>query len=233
MEKLMRKLLSLNNTETFNLMKGIIKKYYPKNKIKIKEGEYIYAFGTTSPVLLVAHCDTVIELPRTDVYYDPVKEVFWRGDPEQVLGADDRAGIYLILRLLAATEHRPALLITMGEESGLTGARSFIEDFPEPNKSLPFLLELDYHGDKNVCFYGCENFSFRKFILDVTHFTQREGSYSDISVIAPVWKVAAANLSAGYDYEHSSFETLNMKHLQHTLDVLPVLLQSSKKKYFY
>ena len=59
-------------------------------------GDYLYAIGDI-PIGLVAHVDTVFPEPPEDIYYDREKGVMWS---PQGLGADDRAGVFAILKII-------------------------------------------------------------------------------------------------------------------------------------
>jgi tripeptide aminopeptidase len=83
--------------------------------------------GQGAPVLLAAHMDTV--MPGCGV--EPVvKDGVVHSDGTTILGADDKAGVAVILELLQTiVEHdlpRPSLevVITVQEESGLEGAKA-------------------------------------------------------------------------------------------------------------
>ena len=93
--------------DDYNLLKSVIElkqsslqkvlKNYLKQKYKevYSTLDYIYAKGDI-PIALVAHMDTVFENPPSNIYYDREKGVLW--SPEG-LGADDRAGIFAILKI--------------------------------------------------------------------------------------------------------------------------------------
>jgi tripeptide aminopeptidase len=84
------------------------------------------------PVLLNAHLDRV---PPGLAHIPVIEDGVMRSDGETNLGADDSAGITIILEALAALKervlpHPPLLLVfTTAEEVGLTGAKAFD---PEP-----------------------------------------------------------------------------------------------------
>lgn len=85
-----------------------------------------------SPLLLNAHLDRV---PPGLAHYPRIADGIMRSDGETNLGADDAAGVAIILAVVEAlrergTPHPPLLLLfTVGEEVGLVGAKAFD---PEP-----------------------------------------------------------------------------------------------------
>lgn len=48
----------------------------------------------------------------------------------QLLGSDDRAGVYAIIQIIEAG-YKPHVIFTTDEEIGAVGAQKLIEDFPE------------------------------------------------------------------------------------------------------
>ena len=91
--KLFERLVSLSQKELKKAMSQYLKAKYD-NVIFTKD--YLVAIGDI-PVALVAHLDTVYRTPVSNLYYDQRKGVLWSPDG---LGADDRAGVFAILRII-------------------------------------------------------------------------------------------------------------------------------------
>ena len=150
------------------------------------------------------------------------------------LGADDRAGIYAILTLVKRG-YRPHIIFTTDEERGCIGASKLVEVIKKcPFKELKYIIELDRRGANDSVFYDCDNKKFEKYV-NAFGFKTDYGSYSDISVIAPAWGVAAVNLSVGYLDEHSELERLYCSALENTISKVEEMLKLSKtaKKFKY
>lgn len=189
--------------------------------------DYIYAVGDI-PIALVAHMDTVFPHPPTRIFYDREANVCW--SPEG-LGADDRAGIFAILYILK-THFRPSIIFTTDEEKGCLGADKLTINLREPMSELKYIVQLDRRGKNDCVFYDCENNEFTKYI-ESFGFNTAIGSFSDISVICPMWRVAGVNLSIGYFNEHSVSETLNITFMFNTIrKVLNMLSKIDKSKKF-
>lgn len=164
--------------------------------------DFIYASGDI-PVLLVAHVDTVFHMQPDEIYYDKKKQVMWS---PQGLGADDRAGVAGILRLLSMG-YKPHVLFTDKEEKGGAGAASAVKSLSKDNKpKVNFIIQLDRRGVNDAVFYDCDNRDFAKLIKSFG-FEERDGSFSDISILCPSWGIAGVNLSIGYLREHREVET--------------------------
>jgi len=84
--------------------------------------------ASLEPLMLTAHMDTVVPC---DSVTPVLREGVIYSDGTSVLGADDKAGVAVILEVLAALSesgmaHRPLdILFTVSEEQGLRGAKAF------------------------------------------------------------------------------------------------------------
>lgn len=194
-----------------NVCEEYLEKIYDKSRIFATE-DFVYATGDI-PILLVAHLDTVLsEAPRILSSKD---NKIWMG--KNGLGADDRAGIFAILKLIKKNSKNPSILFTTGEEVGGIGAMSFTKQFPEPPVPTKYIIEIDRRGRGQSVYYNCGNTEFEKYINSFGFKTNR-GIFSDISFICPNWNVAGVNLSAGYYNEHTEFESLKLDDLEYTID---------------
>ncbi|MGN1341651.1 MAG: hypothetical protein ACI4VL_00275 [Bacilli bacterium] len=142
------------------------------------------------------------------------------------LGADDRAGIFAILRIIQ-TGLRPSIILTLDEEKGGLGAKELAK-IQNPFPGLKYLIQLDRCGSNDCVFYSCANPQFKKYIEEFG-FVEKIGTYSDISFLMPVWKVCGVNLSVGYNDEHTFLETLNINDLYRTIIIVCNMLKSIKE----
>lgn len=216
--ELFTRICKLKDGAVIKLMGKVLEKYYPKNQIVVTK-DYVYAPGTI-PIGLVAHADTVHAQLPSEIFFDRKKNVIW--SPEG-LGADDRAGIYAIIDIIREG-YRPTVIICNGEEIGGQGARKFIQDYPEAPSKISFLLEMDRMGFNDMVFYSCDNPEFESYI-EPYGFKSDWGTFSDIAIIAPAWKVAAANLSIGYEDEHTKAERLYFDWMFATIEKVKNILQ--------
>ena len=217
--KLLKTLVGLSQESMSRTMTTYLKKKY-KNVISTKD--YILAQGDI-PIALVAHMDTVFTKPATQVYYDKEQGVMWS---PQGLGADDRAGIFCILKILQS-KHRPTIILTTDEEKGCIGASKLVERFKEVPWELNYIIQLDRRGYTDCVFYDCDNPEFTKYV-EGFGFIEEIGSLSDISVICPDWGIAGVNLSVGYEGEHSETEILHVAPLLATIDKVKVMLSQTE-----
>jgi hypothetical protein len=192
--------------------------------VVVENDEYAI-FQGESPIVLTAHVDTVF-----------TNRIMRR----KQVGADDRAGvcaIWFILQMAAKSPRKfggklPSVILCNHEESGCVGSTALITCFKKPPVPCNWIIALDRRGKNDAVFYDCGNFEFQRFILG-HGFHKEPGSFSDISVIAPEWNVAAVNLSIGFGNEHSLSETWNFNWTFETArKVLRILRQPEVEKEF-
>lgn len=216
--KSIEQFFQLNQDKLLKVMGQYLKTKY---KTVYKTPSYIVAVGDI-PVAVVAHLDTVFTTPPEDIFYDRVKNVMWSPDG---LGADDRAGVYAIVQLIKMGL-KPTIIFTTDEEVGAIGARQLVKDMPNgiPNVELKYIIQLDRRGSTDCVFYDCDNVLFEEYV-ESFGFVTAYGTFSDISIICPVWKVAGVNLSIGYIDEHSYSETLYVGNMLATIEKVANMLK--------
>lgn len=216
--RLFERLVSLSQKEMHKAMAQYLKAKYD-NVIFTKD--YLVAIGDI-PIALVAHMDTVFKTPVSDLYYDQRKGVLWSPDG---LGADDRAGIFAILKILQEGL-KPSVIFTTDEEMGGVGAAALAEkECPIPG--LKYMIQLDRRGSNDCVFYDCYCPEFVDYV-ESFGFCEKWGSFSDISFLMPEWQVCGVNLSVGYEDEHSYTEILNINPLFDTIKKVKKMLQEKE-----
>lgn len=216
--KLFQQLVSLKQNTLLKTMDSFLKKHYD-NVVYTKD--YVFAIGEI-PVALVAHVDTVFKAPPTDIFYDQQKNVMWS---PQGLGADDRAGVFAIIKLIRKGL-RPHIILTTDEEVGGIGARTLVNNIHQPFADMKYIIQLDRRGTNDCVFYDCENIIFTEYV-ESFGFSEAYGTFSDISIICPKWKIAGVNLSVGYMDEHSFSETLHITPFLATIEKVAKMLKDA------
>lgn len=195
----------------YYLGSSVLPKYYKIENIKVTEN-YIFAEGKI-PVILVAHLDTVAEKPPEKLYIDKKEQIVFG---ENIIGADDRAGVYGILKLLE-DGYLPHVVFCDKEEIGAEGAFNLITDYPKcPFQNVKYMIELDRQGEHEFTTYHCSDKKFDRYISSFG-WSKVSGIFSDISVIAPAWGIAACNCSIGFINEHTSKEMLYIEWLNRSI----------------
>ena len=197
----------------------------------VTDDGFIYAKGEF-PVLLTAHMDTVHVHKIIDFYeYVDTNGNHIISSP-QGIGGDDRCGIYMILDIIK--EYKPSILFCEDEEIGGIGSNKFCRtEFINELAELKYLIELDRANGNDAVFYDCDNPEFTKFIEDNTGYKKTHGSFSDISHLAPMCKVAAVNFSCGYYRAHQLTEEVNVEEMLHTIETVKKLFEVECEQFEY
>lgn len=218
--QLFEQLATLKQPLLLKTMTTLLNKHY--NRV-VMTRDYVFAEGEI-PVALVAHLDTVFKRPPENIYYDQRKGVLWSPDG---LGADDRAGVFAIVKILESGL-RPHIIFTTDEEVGGVGATNLaLMEHECPFNELKYIIELDRHGTNDCVFYDCDNKQFTQYV-EQFGFIENIGSYSDICELCPAWKVAGVNLSIGYMDEHSISETLHINPMLATIEKVKHMLRDAQ-----
>ena len=185
-----------------------------EDKAVCHRGAYLLVQGEV-PVTLIAHLDTVHKQPVREICSSSCDNILMS---PQGIGGDDRCGVYALAKIYEQSSRKPWLLFTCDEEIGGIGAHVFCEDhakgkLPESLGNLKFLIELDRKGSRDAVYYDCGNDDFEEYITS-KGFRTAQGSFSDISLIAPKLGVAAVNLSSGYYDAHTLHEHINVGQLE-------------------
>ena len=209
------------------LFKRLCKKF--KGKTLISKGNFILVHGQ-APVMLVAHLDTVHEQSVRDICLSADRNILMS---PQGIGGDDRCGVFALVKIYQLAKIKPWLLFCCDEEVGGLGAKKFCLahqqlQLPSELDNLKFIIELDRKGKNDAVYYRCDNPDFEAYITN-KGFKTAQGSFSDISLIAPELEIAAVNLSCGYYSAHTRHEYINRSHLDNTIQkVINIVSESSR-----
>jgi len=214
----------------------ILLKMYQGRTVSSK-GKFLLVKGE-APVLLVAHLDTVHKEPVQTICTSQKGKILMS---PQGIGGDDRCGVYALVNAHDASEKKPWLLFTCDEEIGCIGAKAFAEEYekgqlPTELSDIKLIIEIDRRGSKDAVYYDCGNEDFEDYISS-KGFKTEIGSFSDISIIAPVMGVVAVNLSSGYYNAHTLHEYINVDHLEtvirKTADIVAEAAEDTMPRFEY
>lgn len=223
--------LTLHNV--FRLKEDTLIRFFNKYLTSLdyltQEG-YDYVYGAPEdkaiPVMLISHVDTVHFTKPEEIFHDPQQGVLW--SPTGI-GADDRAGVWGIYTLLEQG-YRPHVLLTDGEESGGFGAKEASRDVINPGVTL--LVELDRKNGTEAVFYDQDIPDLEEYVLQAGY-KKASGTFTDISILCPSWKIPGVNLSCGYYNAHTTSEYLKLPELYESLRKVTLMLNSPPPKYAY
>ena len=114
-----------------------------------KQSGFLYAQGTV-PVLLLSHLDTDHPTQPETICYSADGTVMMS---PQGIGGDDRAGVYMILRLIQRVHCH--VLFCEDEETGGQGAKAFERSGIQID--VNYIVVVDRRGNIDAGFYNCDN----------------------------------------------------------------------------
>ena len=128
------------------------------------------------------------------------------------LGADDRAGMYAMLEVLAdeGIADKYCYGIFWDEEIGGVGSSQYIKDYKEYEEGVTCFIGLDRRGNNELALYGSDNQELISIFTD-RGYIEATGSFTDASNLA--YTKACVNLSVGYENEHTPKECLDLEGL--------------------
>lgn len=215
-------------------LKEYLAKYLrSKGYTVVKEDGFLYAKAKEENpvrVLLVAHMDTVHKERIKELEKIPYVDgdnIITKVTSPQGIGGDDRCGIYMIMNIIK--KHNVSVLFAEDEEIGCVGSRKFTQTqyCKDLSDEIDYMIELDRQGSKDAVFYDCDNPDFTKWIETETGYKKAYGSFTDISKLMPVTKIAGVNFSCGYYHAHTLNEYVVLEEMKATQDMVCELL--SKK----
>lgn len=186
--------------------------------------------GQGATILLSAHMDTVssTKADKKIINNNGVYTAITATGKRTVLGADDRAGIAVVLMVLRnipkSFNGTIKVAFSREEEIGCVGASKISKKF---YKDVDLAIICDRKGRRDIV-TGCINAfcadnvgNFFEYVSDQAHMDYAcvEGGVSD-AVIFSNEGINSVNLSVGYYAEHTSNEILILKETQDTCKLI-------------
>ena len=174
--------------------------------------------GGVRPALCV-HTDTVGNTHPEMLQKDG--DIWRNADKSKLLGADDRAGCYIVKELLTRNHTGYHYLIFDWEEVGGIGSSNYARTDTALTdvKRISCFIGLDRLGLAEMALYGYESPTFMN-AMEIEHWNFEYGSFTDASNLAGDLNRCCVNMSVGYNNEHTRHEILNLSHLSVTLNTL-------------
>lgn len=189
--------------------------------------------GDGPTILLSAHMDTY---ERIEEDREIIEEATILRSSKGILGADDRAGIAIILEVLSRVHQTNfngtiKFAFTVEEEIGLLGAKGIDTDFIE---DVERAIVVDRRGTRDIVTsswgiipfcnedYG-QLFEKAGQLAGMPDWKVTEGGSSDARVFAEMG-IQSVNLSAGYGNEHTDGEFVDYRATYDTIRLLESVL---------
>ncbi len=208
-----------------------------------EHGNYYYKIGE-SRTIFAAHLDTVGKETVNVVHVIKDNEV--HTDGKTILGADDKAGVTIMLYMIRFKV--PGLYyFFLGEECGCVGS-SFVARLTDLKGKYDRIVSFDRRGVDSIITYQsysrCCSDKFADALakefkkLGLSYKKDDGGVYTDSAEFTNVIP-ECTNISVGYYREHTVSESQNIKHLTHLANAclhvnwesLPVERDMSKSEY--
>ena len=175
-------------------------------------GNVIVQIGTPT-VCFCAHLDTVDWQDGTKPVYRTADDLIYTAQSADCLGADDGAGIFVLLRMIAAKT--PGLYAFFaGEEAGAVGSRAY--HMPQGIRAV---ISLDRRGTDEIITHqggerGASDTAAAWIAAHLKGYRPSDkGTFTDSKTFFPTIP-ECFNLSIGYQHEHSSAEFLDLRHIR-------------------
>lgn len=195
--------------------------YHPEKFITLQGLGLAYVVKVdNTPMLWSSHVDTVHSMSapaRQKIVYDEDMGIIYKDDGAP-LGADDGAGVWLLLEMIDARVPG-TYIFHRGEERGGIGSHGMAETFRPWLEKFRWAVAFDRRGTGDVITtqYGGRTASddFAQAFADELKLDYEpcaHGVFTDTANYAEII-YECSNVSVGYDAEHTGSETLDVEHL--------------------
>lgn len=206
---------------------AVLKEMKVKHRIAAP-GNIIATVGTKSTTLFSCHTDTVHNPSQCNgvqpIIFDPAFNHIFLDDKKNFscLGADDGAGIYVMLRMIQQSVPG-TYVFHVGEEQGGIGARELLKAERSFLEKFDRAIAFDRAGDNEVIItqggQPCASSAAGQQIADrlnehgLKYELSTRGMFTDTKVYAGVIP-ECFNLGVGYMHQHTAEEYLDVAHVE-------------------
>lgn len=223
-----KKFLQLTNYTYPHGTEGFLKSYLPKGSNRDEHGNYFYVIGQDPTTMFTCHLDTACSNQVK------VKHVFDRDyiktDGKSILGADDKAGMCVILSLIE--KEVPGLYyFFIGEEVGCVGSTRLAKDWAssEFSKTITKVISFDRRGTDSVIthqlFGRCCSDEFATELSNRLNLSGLSFEPDDTGIMTDSAQFIdivpeCTNISVGYYNEHTGKEFQDINFLNKLCSVV-------------
>lgn len=216
---------SVHNSPDETAIADWICKWMDKHEVLYNRvGNNIYNIGDTEAPILSAHLDQVRTNGKAVKFYmnEAEKIIAFNDKWERTsLGADDKNGVWIILKLLEK-QRRINFIISEGEEVGCVGIkkledRGVLRDIKEDQ----YCLVLDRRGGRDMLSSGSSSTFCSTLAQALCNYLQQDftvtsGSLSDTCTLCKYCE--SVNMSVAYENPHTLNELTDFKRLKEILE---------------
>jgi hypothetical protein len=227
-----------------------LKNYLPRGYKEDEFGNFYIEVGSNSTTMFTCHLDTADH--KQKVVRHILDGDIIKTDGSSILGADDKAGMVIILNMIE--KNIPGLYyFFIGEERGCVGSRRVSQNWSkmEFSKRITKCISFDRRGTDSIIieqFYGvCCSVGFAKELSNRLNSTPHgfkyspdpTGIYTDSAQFTTLIP-ECTNISVGYYNEHTTSEKQDISHLEKLAnavceidwETLPILRSDLGESYF-
>ncbi len=201
-----------------NLFKGIQKYFLYVDKVVGDKYIILKKDNKVKPMLCI-HLDTINthskcgdNLPETDIINFGEGFMLKPITNYSCLGADDRAGVYMVLEHYEELLDKYHIGVFCDEEIGGDGSYKLKE-----LTDVSCFIGLDREGSMEVATYGYNNRELIDLFV-LRGFKEVRGSFTDASVLAKIHNKPCVNLSVGYYNQHRDNEYVLFEDMEKTIN---------------
>lgn len=184
-------------------------------------GNYFIQIGEPNTTMFTCHLDTASHVD-TKVRH-VVEDGYIKTDGNSILGADDKAGMTILLYMIQ--NKVPGLYyFFIGEERGCIGSSALSNDFPDELKRITKCISFDRRGTDSIITHQMfgrtcsEDFArnlsnkLNEVEPSFKYSPDSTGIYTDSAQFSSII-AECTNISVGYYSEHTWYEKQDIKHL--------------------
>lgn len=195
-------------------------------------GNRYLTIGDKPTALWSSHIDTVANRDGHQlIAFDPRTGIasLAKGKPGMSLGADDGAGVWIMLQMIAAG--RPGLYVFhRGEEEGCLGSRHLAKTTPRLLAGIDIAVAFDRKGKRDIITHQSYGMTASdEFALSLgaelgkvkglNYVPDDTGIFTDTDSYAHLL-AECSNLSVGYEGNHGPRETLDIYHCERLCEAM-------------
>tara|TARA_Y100001973_G_C5206498_1_gene341815 strand:- start:1403 stop:2752 length:1350 start_codon:yes stop_codon:yes gene_type:complete len=227
-------------------MIALVSRFLTQNEIEFsvdESGNMYFKNHIEGPnrFIINAHMDTVANgVAELEVLESTPNQTIIQSTNNQVIGADDKCGVYAVLKMITDKEIDIPLtgLLCVSEEIGCVGSSYAMKHHSDYFADCIFCITVDRRGDTDIITTNSDvKLSSDDIIKKLDElgadfgYKHCTGSISDVSQIVQALNINGINMAAGYYGAHTGSEKVVVEELLRSTDWLSVVMIPSMHKH--
>ena len=192
-------------------------------------------------IIVNAHMDTVADgVAELEVIESTPNKTLIQSTNSQVIGADDKCGVYAVLKLISDKNISTPLtgLLCVSEECGLVGSGYAMKNHSDYFSDCIFCITVDRRGNEDIVTTNSDIKLSSDDVIDKLDefgepfgYKHATGSISDVSNIVQTLEINGINMAAGYYGAHTGSEKVVVEELLDSIQWLKVCMMPRMRTY--